>query len=255
MKGDKHEFFPSKLGSTRTKEGTMLVLPGLLGEMTMVDSVVQPLTQDGFNVMMVGHSRRNRRLHTCNKDRSIDFHLAAKAAVIETKGDSTVHILAHSMGGFDAVNGMKHSLTKEEVPYKVYGYGAIAAVGRNGFRPMPWDVVGEFWSHRNEVRENLNNEIMVLRKSLGSAMRNPILAFFEAISAVRADIDQATLLLQQEGVFRIGYEVYGDQDRLVPQPRDRVVEVYEGHHMTPVYRPDVAIETARFITNSQKLAA
>ncbi len=255
MKGARHEYFPSTLRSTRTKEGTVLVLPGLLGEKTMVESVVFPLTHEGFNVMMVGHSRRNRRLHACNEDRMLDVYAAGEESVELSGGDTTVHFLVHSMGNFDAVNTMEYIQRKEDVPFSVFGYAAIAGVGRNNFTPMPWDVLREFYAHRGEVARNIYGERSVLRKSLGSAARNPLLAYFEAISAARANVDESVIALGEEGVFQVGYEVYGSIDRLVPKPRNRTVDTYEGHHMTPVYRPEVAIDAARFITNSQRMAA
>ena len=95
----------------------------------------------------------------------------------------------------------------------------------------------------------------VIKNSIGSLVRNPVITLFEAISAARADVDEATVLLEKQGMFQEGYEVYGESDILVPRPKNRLVHTYDGHHMTPVYQPGIAINVARRVTNSKRAAA
>lgn len=247
MSERRFEYYPSTKSTLRTQEGTVLLLPGLLGEHTMQESVAVPLAQEGFNTMVVSHSRRTG-FHVCNLARSIDVHRAALQAVEETKGCKTIHLVAHSKGGEDAANFMEFMYNPpegKEISYQIYGFGAIAAVGRNGFNPGAQDVALELWQHRTEIRKNIHNELRVLSASAGSLLRNPLLAMFEGLSASRADTTDLLAKLASEKIFQVEREVYGDSDRLVPRPKDRSVESYEGHHMTPVFQPGVAVDVVR----------
>lgn len=246
MSERRFEYYPSTKSSLRTHEGTVLLLPGLLGERTMQESVAVPLAQEGFNTLVVTHSRKNS-FHECNLARSKDVHKAAQQAIGET-GCRTIHIIAHSKGGEDAANFMEfmHDPPEDkDISYQVHGYGAIATVGRNGFNPGAQDIALEVWQHRGEIRKNMHNELKVFSASIGSLLRNPILAMFEGISASRADTTELLAKLAAEKVFQVEREVYGDSDRLVPKPNDRDTETYDGHHMTPVFSPGLAIDVAR----------
>lgn len=249
MSTNSHELFRSSLSKRKTHQGTVLLLPGLLGERTMRDSVVPPLTAEGFNVMLVNHGR-DAGLHRCNLERSKDVHRAACMAVAHTV-DPVIHVIAHSKGGQDAVNFMEYFHRRRDevgdMPYSIHGYGAIAAVGRNGNKPGALDVLREFAQHRDEIRQNLNGERSVLATTVKNLGRNPLLALAEAITASRADTEEALGMLRVARIFQTEVEIYGDNDRLVPAPSTRVVELYEGHHMSPVYRSDVAVYVAQTI--------
>lgn len=250
MSERRFEFYPSTKSLLGTHEGTILLLPGLLGERTMQESVAIPLANEGFNTMVVSHSRRTG-LHVCNLARSIDVHRAALQAIEETHGSKTIHVIGHSKGAEDAANFMQFTNDPPEVkdiPYVIHGFGSIAGVGRNDFNPGLLDVWKEFYQHKTEIMKNIHGEVSVLRASLGSLIRNPLLAMFEGLSASRADTSELLASLAIKKAFITEYELYGEADRLVPKPKDRVTETYDGHHMTPVYRPDIAIEVAKKIT-------
>jgi hypothetical protein len=243
MRDSQHELFRSQKPSRKTHEGTILLLPGLISENTMRESIVPPLTSEGFNVMLVDHSRRAGP-HRCNLERSIDVHKAALSAV-EATSDKTVHVIGHSKGGQDAISFMEYAAKNPiKAKYKTYGYGAVAAVGRNGKNPGIYEVIKELSGQSREIWFNVHGERSVLGKSAINLLRNPILAIAEGLTASRADTVQAVDWLKDIGVIKKEIEIYGDSDRLVPAPDDRQVELYEGHHMTSVYRPDVIVDIA-----------
>jgi hypothetical protein len=138
---------------------------------------------------------------------------------------------------------------REDVPYRIHGYGAVAAVGRNGKHPGVLSVIKEFTQHGGEVWHNFHGERNVVTTSLRNLGKSPILAYAEGITAARADTTEAIEALRVSGAFQTEVEIYGSHDYLVPAPTDRAVEQYDGHHMTPVYMHEVIVDV------TQRLAA
>lgn len=248
-----HEFFASTKGSHRTQEGTVLVLPGLLGERTMRQSVAIPLANEGFNVLYVDHNRSRMINH--NQCRSVDIHDAAKQAIEETGGDKTIHLLAHSLGGNDIIGFAEYVSENPDLGYRIHGIGGMAMVGLNGYHPDIIDVIKELNKQKGLIVRNLGSERDVFWSSAKSLLRNPLLALAEGITASVADNRNRLGDLENRGVIKDLREIYGKQDLMVPPPTDRLVDTYDEHHMTPVHAPDIAIHMARLITNSHSQAA
>lgn len=185
----------------------LLINPGWLGEHTFSHDMVESAVDELPVAVAVVHQkpgRRTKTLHTAAKDTS------------RFLGVQEVDIVDHSLGHRDVWEMLEYQ-TEHAVDYRVRHVTAVDGVSTNGRVINHVALLEAFEMHRSKK---------VVARSIANFLKNP---FGQTAEGIRAWVPHHSGVVDElcrRADVEMSY-VFHEDDRVVPEPDDKLVNLYE----------------------------